>query len=393
MALTDAPAVPAEGPDRLRLAFVAHPDSIHTRRWVGWFAAAGHEVAIVDPVGIDVDPGLAEGIRVLRIPARSGDRPLGGWLARRGWLRSELTTFRPDVVHAHYLARFAWSAAAAGVRPLVVTPWGSDLLQVRRTRIRTRILNRLALRRADLVTVSSAGMRAAAIAAGARQERIVLIHHGVDTRRFAPGAPSAALVARVDAGGAPVVLSPRTIRPLYHHEIAVEAIAELRRRGGSVPLLVLTDSGADPGTVAGLRARADSLGVAHRLRILEGVRHDDLPDLYRLADVVLSLPETDSFAVTLLEAMACGRPLVATDLPAVGPVLRTLHSLAPQLLVPVGDVRRTADAIQRAIGLPGEQKAGLAAAFRGHVTNTAEYEGNMRMMEARYRALRAPVHR
>ncbi|MFP5463100.1 MAG: glycosyltransferase, partial [Gammaproteobacteria bacterium] len=82
-------------------------------------------------------------------------------------MRRALAALRPDVVHAHYLARFGWSAALAGVRPLVVTPWGSDLLQVRRGQLRTRLWNRFALRRADLVTVSSEGMRAAAIAAGA----------------------------------------------------------------------------------------------------------------------------------------------------------------------------------------------------------------------------------
>ena len=81
------------------------------------------------------------------------------------------------------------------------------------------------------------------------------------------------------------------------------------------------------GELARLERRAADAGIGEQLRILEDVAHDELPDLFRLADVVVSVPETDSFPVTLLEAMACGRPIVVSDLPAVTPVLRDVDPL------------------------------------------------------------------
>ena len=326
---------------------------------------------LVDPVGIEVQPGLADGIRVER------PRNLRRWLA----------ALQADVVHAHYLARFGWQAALAGVRPLVMTPWGSDLLQIRRRRLRTRLWNRFALRRADLVTVSSEGMRAAAVAAGARPDRIRLIHHGVDTAHFTPGESSAAFRARVMTGDAPVVLSPRSVTPLYHHDVVLAAVEVVGRHRSPAPMMVVSAAGADAATLAALREGAAAGGIAERLCVLDAVGADDLPDLYRLADVVVSVPETDSFAVTLLEAMATGRPVVASDLPAVTPVLGAIDPLARRLLVPLSDVPATAQAIETALALDEGERARLGAGLRAYVVNNAEYDTNMAAMEAIYHEL------
>ena len=370
----------------MRLAFVAPPNSVHTRRWVSWFARAGHDVAIVDPVGVDPQPGLPENVPVL-VPSPSSRIRLLGSLDRRSKLRDLLDCLEPDVVHAHYLVRYGWAAAFAGVRPLVITPWGSDLLQVGRSRVRTRLWNWFAMRRADLVTVSSDGMRNAAVAAGARPDRVRRIHHGVDTASFSPGAPSSELRDRLDHGTAPIVLSPRTVTRLYHHEVVLDAVEWLGREMPVAPIMVVSAAGADAATLAGLRKRAEAAGIADQLRVLEDVAADELPDLYRIADVVVSVPETDSFAVTLLEAMACERPVVASDLPAVTPVLGPLDRVAGRLIVPVGDVAATAAAISLALTLEDDERRRLGAALRRHVTTTAEYDTNMAAMEGIYREL------
>ena len=170
-----------------------------------------------------------------------------------------------ELLHAHFVRRFGWQAALSGIRPLVVSPWGSDLLRVRRRSVRTRWWNRFALRSADLVTVSSEGMRAAAIRAGARPERVELVHHGVDTARFAP-APGRQGPARL--------LSIRAIAPLYHHEVVIEAIARLAA-DGLRPELVLTRMG-NAEQLDQLEALARERGVGAQLRILDRVEHDGI---------------------------------------------------------------------------------------------------------------------
>ncbi|MBA2264114.1 MAG: glycosyltransferase, partial [Chloroflexi bacterium] len=300
-----------------------------------------------------------------------------------GDLARLLRTLEPDVVHAHYVRRWGWQAARAGVHPLVVTPWGSDLLRTPWWGLRTRFWNRFALRSADLITVSSEGMRRAAVNAGARAKRVELVNHGVDTTRFSPGPPRATMV---EADDAPIIVSPRTVRPLYRQEVVVDAVAAItssERR----PLLVMSARGADPATLTAVRERAAARGIGDRLRILDDVAHDELPDLFRLADVVVSVPDTDSLPLTVLEAMACGTPVVVSDLPAVTPVIGPLDPLATELVVGVGDVGATAVALDRALRLTDAERARLGRALRAFVIRTADYDTNMTRMEALYRRL------
>jgi glycosyltransferase involved in cell wall biosynthesis len=361
----------------MRLGYIADPNSIHTRRWIGWFAGAGHEVHLLDPFGATVTPGLPPRVEVHRLDLPAGPPVVGLW-ARRRALGRALERIGIQVLHAQFVRRYGWQAGLSGFHPLVVSPWGSDVLRVRRRSLRTRWWNRFALRSADLVTVSSAGMRAAALRAGARADRIELVHHGVDTARFSPGPPRPPRQPRI--------LSIRALAPLYHHETAIDAIALLGDEGLR-PNVVLTRLGARATYAAELQQRAIDRGIAEQVTWLDAVPHDELPDLYRSGDVLVSIPETDSFPVTLLEAMACGLPAVVSDVPAVEPVYGAIAPAARELIVPVGDAVATAAALRKAIGLSADDRARLGARLRDFVIATADYDTHMARMERLYRGL------
>lgn len=373
-------------PSRLRLAFMGDPNSVHTRRWLDWFAGQGHDVTLLDAFGTEVAAGFPVGVAV--VPVRAGGPRLPGirLLAARRALRAALAESGAQVLHAHFVRRYAWQAALSGFHPLVVSPWGSDILRAPARAVRTRWWNRFALRSADLVTVSSEGMRGAALRAGARTDRIQLIHHGVDTRAFAPGPADPALAERLRIGDAAVVVAPRALRPLYRQATIVDAVSRLVAAGRDL-VLVMSARGADPTTLAEVRERATSGGIGDRLRVLDDVAHDELPALFRTADVVVSVPETDSFPVTLLEAMACARPIVASHLPAVTPVLLGIDPRTEALLAPVGDVAATAAAIDRALSMDPDTRREMGDRLRAHVVQTADYEANMARMEHLYRQL------
>ena len=117
--------------------------------------------------------------------------------------------------------------------------------------------------------------------------------------------------------------------------------------------------------------------------------HEQLPGLYRAADVMVSIPETDSFPVTLLEAMATEVPTVVSDVPAVTPVYGPLDPVARELVVPIGDADATAMAIRRALDLGLDERARLGRLLRDFVIATADYDTHMRRMEGLYRRLAA----
>ena len=365
----------------MRLAYIGDPNSIHVRRWMAFFADRGHAVTLLDGFGASVDPGLDTRITVERFTAGRSRIPGLGSRRTRVALREALARIGADVLHAHFVRRYGWQAAAAGFHPLVVSGWGSDVLveSLRTRRVRWR--DRRTLRAADLVTVTNSYMRDAIVANGADAGSVAVIQHGVDTELFRPGEDGGApFRAAHGLGDARVVLSPRAIRPLYRHETILDAFA-------SAPddvVLVMSALDADPGILAAVRRRTAALGIADRVRILERIAPDELPDAYRAASVVVSVPESDSFPVTLQEAMASGIPLVVGDLP---PTRAVLGPVLPEALVPIGDASATGAALRDALQLPETGRARIASALRAWAVREADYATNMRRVENLYREL------
>ena len=115
-------------PRPLRLAFLGDPNSVHTRRWISYFAARGHLVHLLVTTDVEVMPGLPAKVQVctLRPYSRRRLRPLGYLDARRA-MQEALAKVAPDVLHAQYLTGYGWLALVSGFRPYIVTTWGSDI--------------------------------------------------------------------------------------------------------------------------------------------------------------------------------------------------------------------------------------------------------------------------
>lgn len=368
------------GQGRLRLAFVADPNSVHTRRWLAFFARRGHSIHLLEGYGVGIREGLPDGVSVHRYSALGGRRiRIVSLLQGRASLRRLLSRLEPDVLHAHYITRYGWQVRLSGFHPYVITPWGSDVYVTPRSSLRARLWSRAALRSANLVTVPSDSMRDAVSRMGARPDRIATVPFGVDTRIFSPGPPDSQLVERLRVDGRKLVFSPRGIRRLYRHETVMDAVASL-----DDVVVVMSARNAEAPYLAELRARAERAGIAKRMRIIEDIPEGELVSLYRMADVVVSVPDSDGFPSTVLEAMACGAPVVASDVPAVRSVL---ERFAPELIVRAGDAPALATALRRALQLSPDERALLGDRMRSYVIDEADYETNMLKMEGLYRVL------
>lgn len=381
--MTGAPPGPGAGVPQptasapLRLAFLGDPQSIHLRRWLALFAGQGHEIHLLleDERADPID--LAEGIVVTRFASYGERFRVRGAVRARRSLQSLVSRIRPDVLHAHYLVRYGWLGALAGYHPYVLSVWGSDVLLGRDHSIVARTLSRWSLGSADLVTGVSDNLLRAAVARGAAPGRCRIAQFGVDGDAFQPGEASSALSERLGLRGRRMVFSPRILAPVYRHDVELAALASLPDD------VVLVWAAMHPAseTVDALMTQARALGVVDRLLVVPEIRHDEMPDFYRLADVVVSVPESDAFPVTLLEAMACGRPVVATRLPAIE---EGWTSLPQEWLVPVGDADATAAAIRRALALDRAARDELGRQLRARALARADERASLLAMERVY---------
>ncbi|MCV0403163.1 MAG: glycosyltransferase [Chloroflexi bacterium] len=364
----------------LGLAFIANPGHVLVQRWVRWFAQRGHEVTVLEGFGSGAGSDPGAGVDVVRYDARGSSRlPFASALHARRSLRRLLAEIAPDVVHAHTVRPYGWQAGLVGRHPYVVSTWGSDVLMPL-PGLRARFWQRRTLSRADLVTAVSPYMRDAAIRHGARPERVVQIQFGVDTARYAPADASPPALRALDLADTPFVFSPRAMKPIYDHPTLLDAFAEATEG----ERLVMTGRNADAIHRADLERRMESLGIRDRVSILEDASDDEMLALYQSARVVISAPLSDSFPLTLLEAMACGTPVVAGDLP---PVAAVLGPISPRSLVPTGDARAIARALRDALAMDERERERLGAELRRIVVETADHATNMELMESRYRDL------
>jgi glycosyltransferase involved in cell wall biosynthesis len=277
----------------------------------------------------------AEGIRTIEAPRLPHSSPQGV-AAHVRWIRRLSRELEPDVVHAHWLCGFGAFAALAGVKPLAVLAWGSDILRASR---RHDIANRIAVRRSTVAIAPSQVIADRMIALGARPDRVVQLSFGADTERFAPlpdGRDGAR--ERLGLGQKRIILGPRSLFPIYNPGTLVAAFEEVAR---SVPdlELVLLHLGIDAPDIGAL---------SDRVRLVGMVPHEQMPDYYRAADVCVSVPSSDGSPRSVWEAMACGCPVVLSDLPWL---LGVIESGRDALVVPI-EARAIADAIRRILEDP-----------------------------------------
>src|SRR5664280_3413040 len=93
----------------LAIAFLGDPNSVHTRRWTGYFASRGYRITLIVGRDVVVNPGLPAGIAIERFEpySRRRGRLVGALVAVRSF-RRVLKTLNPDVLHAHYLTGNGW---------------------------------------------------------------------------------------------------------------------------------------------------------------------------------------------------------------------------------------------------------------------------------------------
>lgn len=350
----------------MRLAFVGDPSSVHIERWISEFAARGHECVLFGP----------ENAAGARIPytaiGRAGVRGLVGFLMRVFDLRRKLRAFGPDIVNAHYAHNYGTWATLAGHHPLVVTCWGSDLLGMADRGAVERWKVRTALRSADMVTVNSEELRRAAVELGAVPTRIRKVIIGID--------PAPLLGADEEKGEAPpIILSTRRLEPLYNVADILTACAEVLRAGRTFRLIVASDGSQ----AAPLREMTVHLGIADSVEFAGFIDDEELVRLYRRADVYVSVPSSDSTAVSLLQAMAAGCAIVATDLPATR---EWVDPAAGNRLVGVGAPHELASTLTELLDHPDLCSA--AGRFNSRVVvERADWVTEMDAMEALYENL------
>jgi phosphatidyl-myo-inositol alpha-mannosyltransferase len=310
---------------------------VHVRGLADGLAARGHETLILAPASGRV----AEGdVTVVGRPVRI---PYGGKVApicpsRSSWrrVRDVLDVFEPDVVHAHepFTPSTSMFATLASPVPVVAT-FHAFHARSRLLAVAAPLLRTVARRVAAPVAVSEA---AAAFVAPVVPSGVAIVPNGVEVERFANARPAP------DLPQGRIVLWVGRLDPQKGFAVAVRAFADIARRVPDAHLVVAGD-GRDRTAVRDLMPE-----IRARVHMLGPVPNGHLPGYHAAAEVALA-PATghESFGIVLVESLAAGVPVVATDIDGYREVIT---DGVDGLLVPPGSARAVADAAVRILEDP-----------------------------------------
>lgn len=339
------PTGPRRG-DQLRLCFVADHRSPIAQQWVQFVEKQGHVAQLISSrwPGEEADtsyellgPGaviehLARGRRRTDADHRlSGVAPRlrsgGHWLAnalgplelRRHvyGLRRQIDRFDPDLVHA---MRIPYEGMAASLavkdRRLITSIWGNDLTLHAPKSWAMAAATRRVLKRTDALHTDCSRDLALARSWGFDGRKPALImpgSGGVDRRRFHPGTSRVRSELGIPAG-ADVILNPRGVREYVHIPQFLDAAHRVLVERPEAHIICTGFLGQ-----RWIEQRVGTWPERSRLHLLPNMTHDKMADVYRAADVSVSLTSHDGTPNTLLEALAC------ECLPVVGPVASVLE--------------------------------------------------------------------
>ena len=236
-------------------------------------------------------------------------------------LKHAVQQFKPHVVFLQtlmypcYLAYFLPKSI-----PLVITFWNGDVTWWAQwtgiERLLKKHLVRYGVRRAKGITVNSQKAFNACRQYGAKADRIHLIRYpGVDSRLFKPIAKDEAK-RKLGITAKKVVLCPRGLSQYLNSDIIVQAAATVTNRyPDSLFVFVSGVGGLDE--VRKHKEQAYKLGIDNNLRWDGQVPWEIMPLYYNSSDVMVSISSNDSLPNCMLEAMACGTPIIMGDIPQI----------------------------------------------------------------------------
>ncbi len=238
--------------------------------------------------------------------------PLTLALGARGTVQKLIDEgFDFDLIDAHYYYPDGVAAALLSKwfnKPLTITARGTDLNLIPQYALPKRMIEWAAERASGSIGVCAALMDVLR-GWGHDPAKLNTLRNGVDLERFRP-LPQADMRAELGVSGEPLLLSVGHLIERKGHHIAIEALAELAKQRPGARLVVIGE-GEERAALTALAAR---LGVADKVRLTGSLPNTELLKWYSAADVLLLCSSREGWANVLLESMACGTPVAATDI-------------------------------------------------------------------------------
>lgn len=360
----------------MRILLLSDTYSEHTEKWALGLAANGIEVGLFSfnkasyPWYQD-----KKNITVLFEPENKLDT--SGKLSYLKFvtpLKKALAQFKPDLLHAHYATSYGLIGALSGFHPFVISAWGTDVMKFPQKNIINKTILKYNLRKADAICATSNTIKE--FLKPVTDKTIQVIPFGVDVNEFCKKE-----VNNLFDKNTFVVGSIKPLEELYNTDILIKAFAELKKKYTDKALKLLIIGEGSQMEV--LKQLSSQLGVDSDVTFTGRISFSEVSNYFNMLDVLVNISDYESFGVSVVEAMACEKAVIVTN---VGGLKEVVGDENYGSLVNIRNVEETADAIKKYI-FDKDLKVKVGHNARNKVISLYNWDNNVKSMITVYTEL------
>jgi len=360
----------------MKILLLSDTFSEHTEKWAIGLADKGFKIGIFSFNKAGYEWYNHKNITVFfepekKINAENNLTKLA-YLKYVGILKKIIKHFKPDVLHAHYATSYGLVGALSGFHPFVISAWGTDVMKFPQKNFIAKSILKYNFKSADLICATSKTIKDYIVPV--TKKTVNIIPFGVDINKFKPQ-PVISLFEKDSL----VIGSVKPLESLYNCDILIKSFAVLEKKYSYLKLLIVGD-GSEKKNLGQL---VTDLNISDKVVFMGRVPFAQISNYFNMIDILANLSEYESFGVSVIEAMACQKPVVVTD---TGGLKDLVQDESVGLKVPVGDVEATSGALERLV-LNKEMCKTMGENARLQVLKHYNWDSNLEEMITLYKSI------
>lgn len=357
----------------MKVLILSDPNSSHTLKWAQ--SLAQREISIfifgIGKLKTDYTHEINIQVKMFETPTirREGALLKYKYLTALPSLLKSIKNFKPDIIHAHYASSYGLLGALSRFHPLIISVWGSDVFSFPlKSLIHKKILI-YTLNKADEILSTSHVMKKEASLY--TKKEIKVTPFGVDLNQFTSKNVES-LFSQEDI----VIGTIKTLEEKYGIEYLLRAFKILNDKYPNKQLKLLIVGGGS--LESHLKKLAHNLGIEKNTIFSGSVPFSDTPKYHNMlsVSVSVSVSNSESFGVAIIEASACEKPVVVSN---VGGLPEVVEDKITGFIVPPKNPEATANAIDKLI-LDKNLREKMGKAGRERVSRLYNWEDNVQQM-------------
>ena len=341
-------------------------------KWAKGVAASGYEVKLFSLTPYSQEELPENGVEVHSYSSNPKNKFMYPFAL--GELKDLIKEFKPDIIHAHYASSYGLLGALSRFHPFVISVWGSDVYEFPRKNLLQKGILKFNFKKADKICSTSHTM-AKEIKKYTNKD-IEVIPFGVDLDIFKPFS-----VHHVFDNDAIVIGTVKSLETGYGIEYLIDAFSKLQTRlkNHSIKLLIVGTGSLEKELktkVKDMRIEGDTVFTGY-------IPPSSIPSYHNMLSISVFPSLSESFGVSVVEAMACEKPVIVTD---VGGLPEVVENGVTGLIVPPADVRKLSEAME-ALVKDEALRARLGKQGRQRVEKLYDWKNNLASMITVYEEL------